>query len=419
MDGRSVDRFAAHRRCSDDVVSDSAPGKIALGCESGIAGPAGASTETSRHARRFGWTAAVVGIVLLAVSTVSADAIAQPNGSRLAARLAARDPGARVQGNTIVATGAGARVYGSRDRPNFVAALGSRQTIVGGRRGDHLAALGKRVTIMGGRGDDVVYGRRGARLVGGPGRDLLVARGADATHRAGTGDVVVARRDHRVLCPRSARNLTVYAGKGTSLSRACRAGDTRVLSLAQLRQPAPPAAAPSVVQGDGSNDNPFVAPCDDPQNVDCTITAFPARTLSGAWAHEFVPAYRCPPGHQYLLNHGYAPPFTSWGPGVEISFDSTPVGNPIDVAITGNSYFDEPTPPNLFSGTLTGFPNSSATNWLWGGTHWYRIVLHCTSDRCHGTDLVGPPPGCPDADADRARQARSAKLLDSPGSSLG
>jgi hypothetical protein len=93
--------------------------------------------------------------------------------------------------------------------------------------------------------------------------------------------------------------------------------------------------------------------------------------------------------------------------------------NPIDVNITGYSYFEERTPPNLFSGTLTGFPNSSASNWVWGGTHWYRIVLHCTSDRCHGTDLVGPPPGCPDADADRGRQAGSAKRLGSSGSSLG
>jgi hypothetical protein len=87
----------------------------------------------------------------------------------------------------------------------------------------------------------------------------------------------------------------------------------------------------------------------------------------------------------------------------------SPWGFPIDVSITGNSYFDEPKFPNMFGGTLTGFPNSSATNWVWGGTHWYRIVLHCSSNRCHGTDLVGPPPGCPDVIADRRRQAATTK----------
>jgi hypothetical protein len=359
--------------------------------------------------RRFGCIAVVVGAVLLAVSPVSADAIGRAGDSPPSPRLTARDPGARVHGNTIVATGARARLYGSRSRPNFVAALGSHQTIVGGRRSDHLAALGDHVTIIARGGHDRVYGARGARLVGGSGRDLLVARGVDTTLRAGRGDVVVARRDARVLCSRSSRNVTIYAGEDASVSSTCRAAGARVLSLSQLEVPDRPAATPSAVEGDGSNDNPFVAPCDDPGNVDCTITAFAARTLNGSWANEFVPAYKCPAGHQYLLNQNYAPSFTTWGPGVEIWFDSTPLGTPVDVAITGYSYFDEPTPPNLFSGTRTGFPNSSATNWLWGGSHWYRIVLHCTSDRCHGTDQVGTPPGCPGATADlgASRQRRA------------
>jgi Ca2+-binding RTX toxin-like protein len=361
---------------------DFAPGKVVRDRELGIA--------------------TVVVVVLLAVLTVSAEAIGQPGDSRRALRLAAHDPGARVQGNTIVATGARARVYGSRGRPNFIAALGSRQTIVGGRRGDHLAALGDHVTIIGGGGHDLVFGHRGARLIGGSGRDTLVARAAEATLRAGSGDVVVARRDAQVLCSRSSQNVTVYAGENASVSSTCRAADTRVLSLSELKQPVRKVGTPSAVTGDGSNDNPFVAPCDDPGNVDCTISAFPARTLSGAWANEYVPAYKCPAGNPYLLNKNYAPPFTTWGSGVEISFDTTPVGTPIDVAITGYSYYDEPTPPNLFSGTLTGFPNSTATNWLWGGSHWYRITLHCTSDRCHGTDAVGTPPGCGGRTADLA-----------------
>jgi hypothetical protein len=67
----------------------------------------------------------------------------------------------------------------------------------------------------------------------------------------------------------------------------------------------------------------------------------------------------------------------------------------INVSITGLRLLEAPL-ANVFGGTYTGFPNSSATNWLWGGTHWYKLVLHRTSDKCHATDQVGPPPGCDD-----------------------
>jgi hypothetical protein len=398
-------------------VSDSVEGSVGSDRRAGVVEPAATSSDRSRPRRPLGRLVALVAIVLLALLAASAVAIAAD--SSLAALLASRDPGARVDGNTIVVTGAGARVYGARDRPNFIAALGSHETIVGGNRGDDLAALGDDVTIIGGAGNDLLYGEGGATLVGGGGHDLLVDRGANATIRAGSGDTVIASgRNDRVLCSRGSRNVTVYAGTTEFVSSRCRAGHGRVLSPSSLRQPALPAPTPSVITGDGSNDHPFVAPCDDPGNVDCTIAAFPQRTLSGAWANEYVPAYKCPSDHPYLLNHGYAPPFTSWGPGVEVVREEvSPWGFPINVSITGNSYFDEPTPPNMFSGTLTGFPNSSATNWAWGGTHWYRIVLHCSSNRCHGTDLVGPPPGCPGATGDRPRRARSATPVSHPGSS--
>ncbi len=393
-------------------MSDSGEGSVGSDRGPGAVDPAGTSSERSRPGRPLGWLAAAVGIVLLAVLAVSAVAIAGPAHSRLAARLASRDPGARVNGDTIVATGGGARVYGAHGRPDFIAALGSHETIVGGNRGDNLAALGDNVTIVGGGGNDLLYGDRGATLIGGGGQDLLVDRGANATIRAGSGDVVIVSGRHdRVLCSRGVRNVTVYAGRSDSVSSTCRAGHGRVLPPSRLRQAALPAATPSVVKGDGSNDHPFVAPCDDPGNVDCTIAAFPRRTLSGAWANEYVPAYECPSDHPYRLNKNYAPSFNTWGAGVQIVRDDVSgLGFPVDVKITGSSYFSEPTPPNLFSGTLTDFPNSSATNWLWGGTHWYRIVLHCSSNRCHGTDLVGSPPGCASgAIADRPRQAGIAK----------
>jgi hypothetical protein len=317
-------------------------------------------------------------------------------------------------------------VYGARGRPNFIAALGSHETIVGGNRGDNLAALGDGVTIIGGAGNDVLYGGRDATLIAGTGHDLLTDRGANATITAGSGDVVIAagRRD-RVLCSRGARNVTVYAGGSDSVSSTCRAGHGRVLPLGHLSPVGQTArAAAGDVTGDGSNGSPFTAYCNS-SGAGCTV-AFPARTLKGAWASEYVPAYRCPGAFPYLLDKNYAPAAATWGPGVEIQRNQfRDLGYPIQVTITGKSYVNEATRPNLFSGTLTGFPNSSATNWLWdlgmggrGGPNSYQVILHCTSNRCQGTDAVGRPPGCAGrAIADRPPRAATAKRLGSPRSS--
>ena len=145
-------------------------GRVESDRGAGAVEPAGASSERSRGGRLLCWRAAVVGIVLLGVLAASAAAIAGPGHFRLAALLAARDPGGSVpNGNTIVVTGRGARVYGVRDRRNFVAALGSHETIVGGNRDDDLASLGDGVTIIAGRGNDLLYGGRDATLIAGIG----------------------------------------------------------------------------------------------------------------------------------------------------------------------------------------------------------------------------------------------------------
>jgi hypothetical protein len=395
----------------------------------GTSWPAFAWSEGCHRRRRGGWLGGVLAAFVLAALVISPAAIASQVDLRLAARLAARDPAARVNGSTIVATGAGARIYGGRGRPSFVAALGSGETIIGGKGNDDLAALGDNVTIRGGRGNDLIYGGRGARLISGSGHDLLVARGANATIQiTGSKDTVVVYGAHdRVLCSRSSRNDTIYAGKSDSVSRTCRGNHARILSLRQLpTSGGPVVGAPSgdqpqlrhpirataaAVTGDGGNGDPFVAPCDDPQNVDCIITAFPARTLSGGWANEYVPAYKCPPDHPYLLDRTYAPPFTTWAQGIEIWEDIWQ--NPVAVSITGMSRFKD-----LYAGTATGYPNSSATNWAWGGTHWYRVVMHCSSNRCHGSNAVGPPRGC-GLLGDRPPRARSSKRLVSSSSTPG
>jgi hypothetical protein len=311
--------------------------------------------------------------------------------SPAASRLAAKDPGALSGGSTIVVTKPRVRVFGVPRRSNHVAALGAGASVYGGARADELAARGPRVTLRGRGGRDVIHGGRDGTLIGGPGADLLTAARSGATVRAGPRDVVLLRgRGARVVCRSGTRGLVVLRRPRTRVDPACRRGDVRIgkLRTGSARRPASRA---TVVTGDGSNANPFTAPCDDPGGVDCTVSAFAARPLSGSWKNEYVPAYECPTDHPYLLNKVYSPPFTSWGFGVEIQEDESVF--PINVSISGQRLLDPPL-ANVFGGTYTGFPNSSATNWLWGGSHWYKAVLHCTSDKCRSTDNVGPPPGC-------------------------
>jgi hypothetical protein len=340
----------------------------------------------------------LAGCALCLASVASAGA-----GAPSATQLRAKDPGALLAGNTIVVQTPAARVFGVPKRRNHVAALGAGSTIFGGLRADVLAARAPRVTIRGGAGRDIIHGGRDGTLIGGPGADLVTATRGGATVRAGDGDVVAlsGRRD-RVVCPPGTSRLLIMRAPGTTVAPACRRGDARVRALAAPAK-RPPAARAEVITGDGSNDSPFTAPCDDPGDVDCTVSAFPSRGLSDPWANEYVPAYECPSDHPYLVSKEYAPPFTNWGPGVEIQEDD-PV-RPINVSITSLKLLQPPL-ANVFGGTFTGFPNSSATNWLWGGSHWYKVVLHCTSDKCHGTDQVGAPPGCGAGAAQQVAQRR-------------
>jgi hypothetical protein len=321
--------------------------------------------------------------------------LASPAGGRgpTATKLAAKDPGALHGGNTIVASKRGAPVHGVPGRKNHMAALAAGATIHGGSGHDELGARAPRVTLRGRGGRDVIHGGRDGTLIGGPGADLLTATRSGATARAGPRDYVVLRgRGDRVVCRSGARGVVILRSPGTKVDPACRRGGARVRTDEVGSSRSPRArGAQQAVTGDGSIANPFRVPCDR-GGVDCTVSAFPERTLSGSWTNEFVPAYQCPGGHPYLLNKTYSPPFTTWGWGVEIREDQSDFA--IGVSITGQLLVDTPFPNDVFGGTLTGYPNSSATNWLWGGSHWYKVVLHCTSDPCRSTDLVGRPKGC-------------------------
>jgi hypothetical protein len=140
---------------------------------------------------------------------------------------------------------------------------------------------------------------------------------------------------------------------------------------------APAAHAAQLVSGDGSNDNPYVAECTQPQYVICHTPYFTARSLTGLWANEYVPAHQCPPSHPFLYDENYAPAGTALPQGVAV------LGlGPIGVSITGVK-MKRVTVNEITSiytiGTYTGWPNSSATNWEID-TNSYQVQLFCTSD---------------------------------------
>ena len=347
----------------------------------------------------------VCAALAVCLGPVSAAAARDP----LAVRLAAKDPGALHGGNTIVVDRPGAHVYAVPGRKNHVAVLGAGAFVFGSPGIDEIGARAPRVTLRGRGGRDVIHGGRGGTLIGGAGADLLTATRRGATVRAGPGDFVVLRgRGDRVVCRSGARGLVIRRSPGTIVDRACRRRGARVRTEEARSSSSAPRARAAAVTGDGSNGNPFVAPCDSfDGNVFCTVNSFPQRSLSGAWANEYVPAYACPDSYPWLRDKGYAPPFTSWGAGVEIQEDQSNFA--IGVSISDQSLRDTPYPNNMFNGTLTGFPSSSATNWLWGGTHWYKVVLHCTSDACRSTDKVGPPNGCTNGGRQSAERRRGRR----------
>jgi len=314
-------------------------------------------------------------VVLLVGLAVNASAKSPATG------LAARDPGARLGGATIVTDGRGGRIFGVPGRSNFIVAVGSGATIVGGGGHDELGALANNVTIRGRGGNDLIHAGRGATIHGGPGRDLIIDAKDDATVRVTSpGDeVVVSGRHDRVLCTKGARNAVIYARASAFISRACRTAGARVLPVSPFRPAQSAQVGAQPVTGDGSNANPFIANCDndDQHPVDCAVNSFPERKLGRFWSNEYVPAYKCPAHNPYLSNTDYAPLGTSVPNGVEVA-GLGPVGVYIGVVKTVNI----PRSEDRVVGTGTGI-GTSATNWDGYGSA-YRVTLHCTSAFDHG-----------------------------------
>jgi hypothetical protein len=278
-------------------------------------------------------------------------------------------------------------------------ALGPNETIVGGRGNDQLGAVGAYDTIKAGPGRAQLYGGPHSTLISGAGGDLLVDTHDDATIQLSSSDneVVVSGNHDRVLCSPTSQHDVIYANPSDSVDPTCVNDNAQVLPVAQSPfavlggRPADVRHTSAVsadarrlgdvklsddpfIAGNGSANDPFIADCYDfTPEQDCTAP-FPTRSLPKFWQNEYVPSYKCPASHPWLVNQQYEPLRMELLKGVQVN------QNFVDVNITGGRKTFDPK-ANYFTGTLTGFPYSSATSWATAGDGAYQIVLHCTSNR--------------------------------------
>jgi hypothetical protein len=330
--------------------------------------------------------ALTAGLALAALSvTAPSGASAQAGTGELAERLRALDPAALVGGSSIVGARPGRQLAGVHGRPNFIAALGDGSTIHGASKNDQLGAgpHARDVKIIApARGHSLIVGGPDARIVvSGRGHNLIYSHAAGATIVLDSpGNEVIADGPHdRIVCADHASHELIEITRGVRVAKSCKGHHNQI-------EPAPArplsAHASAAVEGDGTNANPFTADCDDPSRVDCTVSSFAPRTLTGFWAHEYVPAYKCPaPDHRFLLNQNYAPAGTSLRKGVEVVLTGA-----IGVSITGLAYERLSSGEARSTATATGGTASSATNWEFG-TYSYWVILHCTSDPARGYGL--------------------------------
>lgn len=329
-----------------------------------------------------------LGLSSFVIVALATSAYAAANPTKLAHLLATRDPGARIAGDTQIATGKGEKLYGVPDRENFAVALGAAETIHGGARGDELGALGKKAKIIAPRAGHAMIegGPDGTIIVGGAGKDLVIEHRAGATIdvRSPHDDVVAAGRHDRVICSGDVRDETIAIGKTDTVTASCRHhGDTiesaSVARGASVQRAATAHAA--AVTGSGTNDNPYVATgCSRLDAGGICQFVFPSKTLTGFWANEYVPAYKCNNTYPYLYGHAYGVRPVPHG----VAIGET-VGSDVGVTINGIST----TGPDLYAaGTLTGFPHSSATNWSFDpSTYW--VELFCTASAAQGYTVGG------------------------------
>jgi hypothetical protein len=326
---------------------------------------------------RFGLVAGVLGSLAVTAAVMGA-----PKRSA----LVAQDPAARLGGRTIVGNAKPNALKGS-PRSDHLAGFGGGDVLRGRAGDDNLVGQGGNDRVFGGPGRDTIRGNNGNdTLYGGAGFDNLSdPHGRDVIH-TGAGSFYVNVRD-------SSPNDQVFCEGGSGIVRAdrsdrvdptCRRHGTSIRATA----PRPSFLDPHPnITGSGTNDEPYRT--SDPPNSPCIprttdsnecFYAYDVRYLEGPWANEFAPSYRCPTAeHPYLINKSFDSTHAGVVNGVRAISDE----NAIDVSITWyvSKTVTTPEGPTRFAtGTLTGFPFSSATNWLWGGRHGYQVVLYCTGD---------------------------------------
>jgi len=329
----------------------------------------------------------IPGLVVGSVVLCAAPAIAGvPRG---AARLRALDPGALLGGKSVVVTGAHNSAQGDAGGRDFLLALGADETLIGGGMNEQLGSYGTGDTIRaGGKGHQMlVAAGHGQRIVaGGRGHNLVYVSGSDVTVQlVSRGNEVVFDGGHdRLVCSPRARDSVIYRRSTDQISRSCRDRGNQIAPLSAWPRPEKAAGGSAHASalsfgGEGTNYQPYFQDCptatDQATFKSCTI-AFPPRTLTGLWANEYVPAYRCPGPpiikhyYSFLEKTNYAPAGTTLPLGVEVRG----LG-PIGVSITGTnlSLYTEPSRNYM---TLTGSLYSSATNWTLGSAS-YQVILHC------------------------------------------
>jgi hypothetical protein len=355
------------------------------------------------------------------------------NVRELAKVLRKRDPGKRVDGETLVGTKTGVVLRGARRRINFEMALGRGEVLIGGATHDELGAytgvrgvridggagpdlihgMGLDQRLSGGAGNDMIYGGPGDDMInGGPGDDTIYGGAGNDTINGGGGndrimdlhgattvttgsgaasvDVRDGQGDDRVSCPAGGQTR-VLADPGDRLSRSCRrmtdSAATRIFgAMATGRRAAvgPVAHTADAVTGNGTNTNPYEQNCPPVDgSVDCSTPLFPARTLQHLWSNEAVPSYACPydaanynvdnynPIYLYPVN--LAPVGTIIPQGVGV-LGLGPIGMSITATIP-----EELDSSGLAGGTYSGGGFSSATNWETTANS-YQIQLYCTQD---------------------------------------
>jgi hypothetical protein len=327
------------------------------------------------------------GSITLALSALSALALtgasAQASTGDLAKQLRKLDPGARLGGESIVGTRPGQQLHGVHGRPNFIVALGDGETIHGASINDQLGAAphAQDVKIIApAKGHSLIVGGPGSRIVvSGKGHNLIYSHAAGATIvLESPGNEVIADGPHdRIVCADHASHELIEVAKGVRVSKSCKGHHNEIEPAPaplSARSAAASEASSATVLGSGTNEDPYMPDrCDEIGPRLTCIVRFPARTLRGFWANEHVPAYECPVTDRYLVDIDYAPAGTQLPPGVEVQVLG-PIGVTIDgVSSHGRSYGGIP----YAAGTLTGFGNSSATNWTFGDAA-YSIVFHCS-----------------------------------------